>query len=91
MSQDCQTTACQRSTAQPYNAKTFKALGTTVSLRYGDSTSGTHASGPVGTDTVTLAALTLQKQPLGAINDTDNSAVSNGGAGILGLGFPGQR
>ncbi|TBU29956.1 acid protease [Dichomitus squalens] len=90
MSSACKTTQCQRSTAQPYDQKTFKSLGNTVQLQYGDSTSGTHASGPVGTDTVTLAALTMQNQPLAAIDDTDNSAVSNGGAGILGLGFPAQ-
>ena len=92
MSTDCHTTQCQASAAQPYDVtKTFRPTGNSVTLRYGDSVTGTHASGPVGRDTVTLAALTMENQPLAAVNDTDNSAVSNGGAGILGLGFPGQR
>ena len=91
MSTDCKTKQCQRSTAAPYDSKTFKPSGASVNLQYGDSTSGTHASGPVGYDSVTLAALSLSEQTIAAINDTDNSAVANGGAGILGLGFPSQR
>ncbi|KAI0335768.1 acid protease [Cubamyces sp. BRFM 1775] len=91
MSTECHTTQCQASAAQPYDVtKTFRPTGNSVNLKYGDSVTGTHASGPVGRDTVTLAALTMENQPLAAVNDTDNSAVSNGGAGILGLGFPGQ-
>ena len=92
MSTDCTTKECKRSTATPYDtSKTFKPSGGSVNLQYGDSTSGTHASGPVGYDSVTLAALSLPDQTLAAINNTDNSAVANGGAGILGLGFPSQR
>ncbi|TFK93100.1 acid protease [Polyporus arcularius HHB13444] len=92
MSDACKTTQCQRSSAKPYDVtKTFKPTkSASVQLQYGDSVSGTHASGPVGRDTVTLAALTLTDQTLAAVNDTDNSAVQNGGAGILGLGFPAQ-
>ncbi|KAH9933149.1 aspartic peptidase domain-containing protein [Epithele typhae] len=91
MSTACKTSACKQSKAAPYDVtKSFKASGKSVSLQYGDSTSGTHASGPVGYDSVTLAGLNLPDQTLAAINDTDNSAVSNGGAGILGLGFPSQ-
>lgn len=92
MSSTCRTKQCRQSTATPYDvSKTFKASGGNVDLRYGDSVTGTHADGPVGRDTVTLAGLTLEGQSLAAINDTDNSAISNGGAGILGLGFPAQR
>ncbi|EIW59326.1 acid protease [Trametes versicolor FP-101664 SS1] len=91
MSSTCRTKQCRQSTATPYDvSKTFKASGGNVDLRYGDSVTGTHADGPVGRDTVTLAGLTLEGQSLAAINDTDNSAISNGGAGILGLGFPAQ-
>ncbi|KAI0754817.1 aspartic peptidase domain-containing protein [Daedaleopsis nitida] len=90
MSDQCKTTQCQKSSAKPYNTKTFKPSGGDVTLQYGDSTTGTHASGPVGRDTVTLAALTLQDQTVAAVDDTDNTAVSNGGAGIMGLGFPSQ-
>lgn len=92
MSTACRTKQCRQSTSAPYDvSKTFKSLGGSVDLRYGDSVTGTHASGPVGRDTVTLAGLTLEGQTLAAVNDTDNSAVGNGGAGILGLGFPAQR
>ncbi|KAI0770023.1 aspartic peptidase domain-containing protein [Fomes fomentarius] len=90
MSNTCRTTECQRSGAKAYDTKSFKPSGGSVSLQYGDSVSGTHASGPVGRDKVTLAALTLADQTLAAVSDTDNTAVSNGGAGILGLGFPSQ-
>ncbi|KAI8978756.1 acid protease [Trametes punicea] len=88
MSTDCHTKQCQQSTSPPYDAtKTFRPSGNTVTLHFGDSTTGTHATGPVGRDTVTLAALTLENQTLAAVDDTDNSAVTNGGAGIMGLGF----
>ncbi|KAI0667633.1 acid protease [Trametes maxima] len=91
MSTKCRTKQCRQSRAQPYDpSKTFKSDGGSVNLQYGDSVTGTHASGPVGRDTVTLAGLTLPNQTLAAIDDTDNSAISNGGAGILGLGFPAQ-
>ena len=92
MSTQCKTTQCKKSSAKPYDVtKTFKPTGGSVALQYGDSVTGTHANGPVGYDNVTLAALSLPEQTLAAINDTDNSAVSNGGAGILGLGFFSQR
>ncbi|KAI0372286.1 acid protease [Pilatotrama ljubarskyi] len=91
MSTACRTKQCRQSNAKPYDvSKSFRASGNSVTLKYGDSVTGTHASGPVGRDTVTLAALTLEDQTLAAVNDTDNSAISNGGAGILGLGFPAQ-
>ena len=91
MSAECRTAECIRSRATPYDdKKSFKPTGGSVFLRYGDSVTGTHAGGPVGRDRVTLAALTLDDQTVAAVNDTDNTAVSNGGAGILGLGFPSQ-
>ncbi|KAI0365408.1 acid protease [Pilatotrama ljubarskyi] len=87
----CSTPQCQQTSSTPYDdTQSFRPSGGSVDLRYGDSKTGTHASGPVGRDTVTLAGLTLEDQPLAAVNDTDNSAVSNGGAGIFGLGFPAQ-
>lgn len=65
--------------------------GASVDLRYGDSLTGTHASGPVVRDTVAIAGLSMEDQLFASVNDTDNSAVQNGGAGIFGLGFPSQR
>ena len=62
-----------------------------MTLQYGDSTSGTKASGPVLLDNVAVAGLSLEGQPFAAVNETNNSAVQYGGAGIFGLGFPSQR
>ncbi|KAI0816834.1 aspartic peptidase domain-containing protein [Trametes gibbosa] len=83
----CKTSACVQSNAPRYNTDSFHQSGGTVDLTFGDSVTGTHASGPVGRDTVTIAGLVMENQTLAAVSDTDNSAVSTGGAGILGLGF----
>ena len=91
MSDTCNTKACRKSTSQPYASASGSSTGASVALRYGDSNTGTHASGPVVLDTVGVAGLSLDNQPFAAVNDTDNSAVQNGGAGIFGLGFPAQR
>ncbi|GJE99878.1 acid protease [Phanerochaete sordida] len=90
MSDACKTKSCQKSTSAPYTSSSGQQTGASVNLQYGDSTTGTHASGPVLLDTVAVAGLSMDKQPLAAVNDTNNSAVQNGGAGIFGLGFPGQ-
>ena len=62
-----------------------------MTLNFGDSSTGTHAGGPVVLDTVGVAGLSMDNQPFAAANATNNSAVQNGGAGIFGLGFPAQR
>ena len=91
MSDACQTAVCLESTATPYSTVSMQLTGASVNLTFGDSTTGTFASGPVVVDNVTLAGLSMPKQPLAAVNNTDNDAVLNGGAGIIGLGFPSQR
>lgn len=91
MSDACQTRTCKKSTSQPYTSSSGTSTGASVKLQYGDSSTGTHASGPVVLDTVAVAGLSMDSQPFAAVNDTDNSAVQNGGAGIFGLGFPAQR
>ncbi len=58
---------------------------------YGDSTSGTYATGVIGTDAVELAGIDLSSQFFLAVNDTNNVSVENGAAGVLGLGFPSER
>lgn len=87
----CETRTCRQSTSPPYNTTSAQSTGASVSLQYGDSTTGTHASGPVVMDTVAVAGLSMENQAFAAVNSTDNSAVQNGGAGIFGLGFPSQR
>ena len=91
MSDACRTDACKTSTAKPYRVASGQPTGAQVTLQYGDSTTGTHASGPVVLDSVAVGGLAMDSQALAAVNDTDNSAVQNGGAGIFGLGFPSQR
>jgi hypothetical protein len=62
-----------------------------VTLNYGDSQTGTYASGPIGIETVTIAGLSLPNQTFAAIDNTTSSAVTFGAAGIFGLGFPSER
>ena len=62
-----------------------------MTMQYGDSTSGTFASGHVGKDQVTLAGLSVSDQQFVAIDNTTNPTVSFGDAGIFGLGFPSER
>jgi len=57
-------------------------------MNYGDSTTGTYASGPVGNTTATIAGLSVTDQQFAAIDNTTSSAVLYGAAGIFGLGFP---
>ena len=91
MSDACQSPLCQQSTSTPFPSASMQLTGATVNLTFGDSNTGTFASGPIVTDEVTLAGLSLQGQPFAAVNSTNNNAVLNGGAGIIGLGFPSQR
>lgn len=55
---------------------------------YGDSRTGTQASGPIGTDTAGVAGLSVPQQCFAAIVDTNTTVLNAGTAGILGLGFP---
>jgi hypothetical protein len=91
MSDACNTKTCRKSTSQPYESSSGTSTGASVDLRFGDSSTGTNAAGPVVLDTVSVAGLSMDEQPFAAVNDTNNSAVQNGGAGIFGLGFPAQR
>ncbi|EPQ51101.1 acid protease [Gloeophyllum trabeum ATCC 11539] len=91
VSSACQTGGCEKSTWPQYPLSTFEDTGADVLMQYGDSTTGTSASGPVGRDTVTLAGLSIQSQPFAAVNKTDSSVVvDNDAAGIFGLGFPSE-
>ncbi|OJT03617.1 Aspartic protease [Trametes pubescens] len=90
---ECDTEECDMSSAPRYDIPEEKYLQTgrtTVDLRYGDSLTGSYARGLVVRDTVTLAGLTMENQTFAAVDDTDNYAITNGAAGVLGLGFPAQ-
>jgi len=90
MSDECKTETCASSTSTPYNSESARLTGADVNMGYGDSKTGTHAIGPIVLDTVSVAGLSMDDQPFAAVNDTNNSAVENGGAGLFGLGFPSQ-
>ena len=70
-----------------YPQSTFRYSGVDVEMLYGDSRTGTYATGMVGEDTVDLAGLTQQNQFFAAINSTNTSVIEFGAAGIFGLGF----
>jgi phytepsin len=82
---------CNASKVPLYPQSSFQASGLNIDLRYGDSRTGTHASGSIGKDSVSIAGLALDDQFLASINDTDTAVTESGSAGILGLGFPGIR
>ena len=74
-----------------YRQATFKSADLNVKLLYGDSLTGTHAYGLIGTDDVGIASFMLRDQYFAAINDTNTSVEETGSAGIFGLGFPTNR
>ncbi|EKM52972.1 uncharacterized protein PHACADRAFT_259144 [Phanerochaete carnosa HHB-10118-sp] len=76
------------STVPLYSQTTFQPSGLTVQLLYGDSSTGTQASGPIGKDTAGIAGLSLQDQYFAAVVNTNTTVLETGSAGILGLGFP---
>ncbi|KAE9392370.1 acid protease [Gymnopus androsaceus JB14] len=84
----------------------FNSTFLPASLLYGDSLTGTHAFGVIGTDSVGIGTGTttntnstdndrfvfsLPNQYFAAINDTNTSVLETQCAGILGLGFPLNR
>ncbi|KAI0777443.1 acid protease [Trametes elegans] len=79
---------CPTTNVPLYPGTALKSVGQDVRLLYGDSHTGTHASGPIGTDTVTIAGLSVPDQTFAAIVDTNTTVLDTGSAGILGLGFP---
>ncbi|TDL16844.1 acid protease [Rickenella mellea] len=102
ISSSCNTTTCLSSTQHTYQQSSFQPINVnsasgsldltptpaSVKLQYGDSTTGTHAIGPIGREVVQVAGLKMDGQAFVAVNDTDSSAVIDGGAGIFGVGFP---
>lgn len=91
VSDACQAGTCKGSTVSRYPTPSMNSAGPDVSLLYGDSTTGTFATGPVGLDTATIAGVAMTNQPFGVINATNNPIVQFGTSGIFGLGFPGGR
>ena len=91
VSDACNTSVCHKTNMPPYPSANIEPAGGDVSLSYGDSLTGTHASGPVAQDSGTLAGLSMAQQAFAAVSDTNSTAVTQGTNGILGLGFPSER
>ncbi|KAJ7638234.1 aspartic peptidase domain-containing protein, partial [Roridomyces roridus] len=79
-------TSC-KATLPLFPQSSFASSGVPVDLTYGDSLTGTFASGIAGTDNVTFAGVRIHNQYFGAINATNTNVIESGCAGILGLGF----
>ncbi|KAI0761066.1 aspartic peptidase domain-containing protein [Trametes elegans] len=79
---------CPTTNVPLYPGSALKYVGQDVRLLYGNSHTGTHASGPTGTDTVTVAGFSAPDQTFAAIVDTNTTVSDTGSAGILGLGCP---
>jgi hypothetical protein len=88
VSNACTNKSCGKLTAPVYDSTSFNSSGTSVTMNYGDSTTGTNAIGPVGFDTATLAGIAIENQAFAAVNSTTNTVVQNAASGIFGLGFP---
>ncbi|KII86691.1 hypothetical protein PLICRDRAFT_114010 [Plicaturopsis crispa FD-325 SS-3] len=90
VSDACKTSLCQKSNVTPYPTSSFVSSNASVTLNYGDSTTGTFAIGPIGTDTASIAGMSMSGQQFGAIDNTTNPTITYGAAGIFGLGFPSE-
>ncbi|KAJ7045952.1 aspartic peptidase domain-containing protein [Mycena alexandri] len=91
ISSNCVAKACAKTkniTRIP--ASTLKTTGGNVTMRYGDSKTGTYASGPIAMTTAAIAGVSIENQLFAAIDDTTNTVVKFGAAGIFGLGFPSE-
>jgi hypothetical protein len=87
ISDACNTDACKESSTTRYQSSSLNYSGASVAMFYGDSTTGTNASGPIGIEVATIAGVSMTGQYFAAINTTSNPTVK-WAAGIFGLGFP---
>jgi hypothetical protein len=91
VSDACKAKVCINTNMPRYPSASIKPAGGPVNLRYGDSLTGTHASGTVAQDVAAIAGLSMSQQVFVAVWDTNITAVMYGANGIFGLGFPGGR
>ncbi|KAJ3489681.1 hypothetical protein NLJ89_g11508 [Agrocybe chaxingu] len=88
VSDTCRRGACSGARTARYPQSSVPSGGANVNMTYGDSTTGTFASGAVGLDTATIAGVSMNQQAFGVVNDTSNFLVQFEAAGIFGLSFP---
>ena len=84
----CTTGSCGDSVAPRLDYTTLNTSGDSVTMYYGDSSTGTLATGPVAYNSASLAGLTIPNQAFVGVNYTTNPVIQYGAAGIFGLGFP---
>ncbi|KAJ3856333.1 hypothetical protein EV368DRAFT_78840 [Lentinula lateritia] len=65
------------------NSSGFRSTTSPISLLYGDSRTGTHASGVIANDSVAIASLNLISQIFAAVNDTNTSVLETGCFGLI--------
>ncbi|KAJ7045953.1 aspartic peptidase domain-containing protein [Mycena alexandri] len=88
---DCVANACANARGMArLPAATLKTTGGNVTMRYGDSKTGTYASGSLAMETASIAGVAIDNQIFAAIDNTTNTVVQFGAAGIFGLGFPSE-
>lgn len=91
VSDRCQNNTCHGQNVSRYPRSSLVPTGADIHIRYGDSFTGTYASGTIGMDTGSIAGISMIQQYFGLINDTTNNVVQFGISGIFGLGFPSER
>ncbi|CAE6449310.1 unnamed protein product [Rhizoctonia solani] len=70
----------------PHNSRTAQSLpGATWNISYGD---GSHASGDVVMETVTIGDITIKGQAVEVAQQLSDEFLRGGSDGLLGLGFP---
>ncbi|THU99843.1 acid protease [Dendrothele bispora CBS 962.96] len=88
-SDSCSATSCNgAATANRFPSSSLTATSSQAYMQYGDSVTGTFASGPIGLGTATIAGIAIRNQAFAAVDQTDNNVVRFGAAGIFGLSFP---
>ncbi|KAF7315683.1 Peptidase A1 domain-containing protein [Mycena indigotica] len=80
-------TNCERGVVPLFPQSTVTKTGMNVDLLYGDSLTGTHAAGIIGSDTIVFGGISIPNQFFAAINDTTTTVIENKCAGLFGLGF----
>ncbi|KAL9711394.1 hypothetical protein Ac2012v2_005940 [Leucoagaricus gongylophorus] len=88
VSDACREGTCRDSRVTRYPTTGGKSTGIDVVMSYGDSSTGSSATGTIGLDTAAIAGVTMRDQAFSVVNDTDNPVVQYDAAGIFGLGFP---
>ncbi|KAJ3966840.1 acid protease [Lentinula raphanica] len=82
----CSSTSCSSKSEYDANSSSTSQIETgTFSIQYGD---GSSVSGPIYTDTVSVAGVNVQNQTFSAVTNLSSLFASDPVDGVFGLGFP---